>query len=117
MSTGSQGSPTIRLAYLSDLASDLRHVTSLRHQWSASHGFVGDANELGDRIRNPRVNQSRIFVPVHLAIYLETYGSRMLAPVFRAWEPVTYDPDIAAVLCWLSCRCVRVAFHVVHPVT
>ena len=51
MIAGFEGFPTVRLASLSDHPSDLRHVASLRQQWSASHGFVGDGKDLGDRIR------------------------------------------------------------------
>ena len=48
MSAGFEGFPTVRLASLSDHPSDLRHVTSLRQQWSASHGFVGDGGDVGN---------------------------------------------------------------------
>lgn len=38
---------TIRIASLTDLL----QVTSLREQWSASRGFVGDTAEFADRVR------------------------------------------------------------------
>jgi GNAT superfamily N-acetyltransferase len=43
LSTG----PTIRMACLADLPD----VTSLRQQWSASHGLVGDTGEFTERVR------------------------------------------------------------------
>lgn len=39
--------PVIRIATLADLP----HVVSLRQQWSASRGFVGDTGEFAERVR------------------------------------------------------------------